>query len=203
MTTVRSVDPTSDPVSYAEAKEHLKLLSDAEKTYVESLISVATDIAEEDCNRSLMPQTWVMYMDSVPSTSELLLPYPPLVSATIAYKDADGDNQTFSSAQYEVDIIPEPGRISLVPDTTGWPTTEAGGINTFAVTYVAGYADAASVPKTIKQAILLYVHHWYEHRVEITTISPMMGQSDLKQTPKAAGFLLFPYRIPAFGKERQ
>lgn len=200
MKTQRTVAPTHRPVTYEEAKEHLKLLDDSEKQYVENLVAVATSMAEEYCNRSLMTQTLVMYQDVIPESTELFLPYAPLQSVTsIKYKDTDGDEQTFSSAQYTVDTVAEPGRVVLVPNSTGWPSTQSGGINTFYVTFIAGYTSADLVPIGIKQAILLWVHHWYSHREDVSTISPMMGQSDFKQMPKAASFLLFPHRVPTFG----
>ena len=69
--------------------------------------------------------------------------------------------------EWEIDIYSEPARLS---ETYGysWPSTYDR-LNAIEITFLAGYgATAATVPETIKQAILLLLAHYYENR-EATT----------------------------------
>ena len=140
-----------------------------------------------------MPASWRMTLDEFPDGSlnsdvspgiegwDLLLPRPPLVSITsITYKDTAGATQTFSNTNYLVLTDDEPGRIALKYGKE-WPDTyaDAGAV---VVTYAAGYADAASVPDPIKQAIRFLVGHFYENREavnvgNIITATPMAVES--------------------------
>jgi len=195
MTLEQTVAPTTYPLSYDQVKEHLKLIDDSEQEYVEGLIGVATDMAEDYCNRAIMPQTWVLYRDIIPTSSTLVLPNAPLQSVTsIKYLDVDGNEQTYSSDDYTVNTKKEPGEIVL-KTTASWPTLYSEPTNSFYVEFVCGYDDADDVPKRIKQAMFLWIHHWYSHREDVSTLSPMMGQSGFVETPKAASFLLFPCRV--------
>lgn len=194
-----SVAAGDAPVTYAEAKAFLNLADDTEQTLVESIILAATIMAEEITNRSIRTQTFLLYSDLPPAggRADVALPFPPLVSVThVKYKDANGTLQTLSSSEYAVDIDSTPGRIVLVPASTGWPDTQSEGIQTFQVKYAAGYASAAATPAPIKHAIKMLVAHFYEHRMDVVETGGMGGA--LQKAPQAAHWLLFPYKVWKF-----
>jgi uncharacterized phiE125 gp8 family phage protein len=67
------------------------------------------------------------------------------------------------------------------------PGKAAGGIE---IAFTAGYGAAASdVPAPIRQALLLLVAHWYEHR------DPIEIGTDATIIPAAVSELLQPYRV--------
>lgn len=134
--------PAIEPVSLTQAKRWLGL---EENNYfdaqVDELIEQARDKIETVLNRALITQTWKYYLDRWPT--QITLPKAPLQSVThVKYTDADGDEQTWDAANYEVDANHEPGVIRRAYDVM-WPEKRADK-RTIEVQYVAGYGDAAS-----------------------------------------------------------
>jgi len=159
----RTTDAATEPVTRAEAKLHLRLDSYDEDDLVDRLITAARQQCEQLAGRAFIEQTWTMYRDGF-WTGKLYLPRPPLQSVTsIKYQDGNNAQQTLAAATYYVDTAAEPGAVSLAYQQT-WPSTY-GEVNDVEIIYVAGYGDeAADVPATDRQAILLAVGHLYEHR---------------------------------------
>lgn len=159
---LRTVEPTSEPVTLTEAKAHCRIDTTADDTLVSSLITAARAWCESRIGQCLMPATYRLKLDRF-CGHEIELPYPPLTAvSSIAYVDSAGSAQTLSSALYAVDTDSKPGRVSPVYAEV-WPTTREQ-LQAITITYTAGYASASVVPQSIKQAILLLVGHWYENR---------------------------------------
>ncbi len=175
----------SDPVTLAEAKQHLRIetTDTDDDALVTSLVTAATNWCQSFQGRKYVAQQVIEKYDSFPGTDgTIVLPYPPLISVTsIQYVDTAGDTQTLSSSLYTVDTTNEPGRI--VPAYSEvWPTTR-GHINDVTITYQAGYGSASSVPAPIKAAIKMMVAHLYENREQvvmgITAMEVPMGVREL------------------------
>lgn len=195
MTTFRynqSVGPTSEPVTLAEAKLHLRIDHSEEDSYVSGLITTARLLAEKITRRQLMTATWVARGDGFPTLGEpIYLQNPPLQSVTsVAYTDANGAAQTWPAAEYSVDIYDVRGSIRPAYGYS-YPATYSS-INVVTVTYVAGYSSAANVPPPIKQAMLLMVGWWYEQR-ESVNIGNVVNE-----VPLAARHLLGPWSAMEF-----
>lgn len=166
--------PAESPVTLIEAKAHLNILSDIDDAYIEALIGVATAQAEDITSRQLMVAEYEMTMDILPDRFELKK--PPLVSVSkIEYIPDGAEAYTLMDpALYVVDGTVEPAVVIKRRDVSypaiSWMP------NAVRVTYTAGYADAESVPKPIKQWILIRVSTMYEHREEVvvgTIVSPV------------------------------
>lgn len=156
--------PASEPVTLSEAKAQCRVDISTDDTLITSYISAARRLCERINWRAFMTQTLEVWFDAWPSTDSIRLPRPPLQSVTyIKYYDEDSVVATLSSSTYFVDTISERGRIVLNTDQS-WPSVTLRPANGVVVRYVAGWASAADVPETIKQAILLVVGHWYENR---------------------------------------
>lgn len=155
--------PTGEPVTLAEAKLHLRAGDDtAEDAMITSLITAARQACEERLGRSLLPQTWQLTLDQFPEALELRR--GPVRSITsIKFLDPDGVLQTLDPADYQLDTA-DPWVAYVVPALdTDWPDTQEN-INAVRVQYVAGYADAASVPGPVKSWILLALGDLYANR---------------------------------------
>lgn len=164
MTTRLITAPTSEPVSLAEAKLHLRVDHNAEDTLIQALVTAAREQCEHILGRSIMPQTWELVLDTFPADGDIELSNPPIISiASVKYIDANtGTEVTLASNQYALDKDSEPGW--LMPESgITWPATYAAA-NAVRVRYQAGYADAASVPVSIKNWILLAIGVWYQNR---------------------------------------
>jgi len=162
--------PALEPVTAAEAKLHCRIdaAEHAEDTYVGTLITAARQYAETFTRRALVQQTWKYQLDEFPADDEpIQIPLPPLSSVSwVKYYDSAGTYTTLSDSSYVVDIDVEPGRIGLASGCS-WPDVydQVGALE---IQFVAGYGSAsASVPAAIRQAMLLLIAHWYEHREEV------------------------------------
>lgn len=203
LTLVRTSDATTEPVTTAEAKTHLRVDNSAEDTYIDTLITAARQHIEEITGRALIKQTWELSLDDFPESvwfespwepwirhgeKPILLPRSPLQSVTsITYVDTDGATQTLSASKYRVDSKSEPARVTEAEGEI-WPSTDRV-TNAVTVTYDAGYGDqAADVPAAFKHAIKLLVGHWFENREASTPDS-------IQKLPTAVEALLSPYQV--------
>lgn len=157
--------PASEPITSAEVKSHCRIETDADDTIISLLITAARNHAEICTHRALMPQTLEAQFEEWPDDGEALwLPSPPLRSVTsVKYYDTDGTEQTLSTSVYEVNTATEPGRVALKPNQT-WPSLQGGKQTPITIRYVAGYADAASVPAEIKIGMHMLIAWWYKNR---------------------------------------
>lgn len=163
MSNRRTVPPTALAVSVADAKAHARIEVADDDVLIESLIQVATDLAETLTGRAIMPQTWETTLDSFPEAFELArIPVASVVA--VFYVDEAGITQTVAPGAYTLDASEDVGPVYLVPAYgSEWPTTRDQ-INAVMVRYVCGYADAASVPEPVKQWIKIQVATMYDNR---------------------------------------
>ena len=166
--------PTIEPISLDEAKAHLRFYVNHEEDLIRSLITAARMYCETYTGKSFITQTLRLTRDTFPDYREgyeFRLPRPPLLTVTsIQYTDTASATQTVSSSLYVVDPAPEVGRIGLAYGET-WPTDAIEQIGAVKVNYTAGYGPAASnVPKTIKQAMLLLIGHWFVNREAVGNV---------------------------------
>lgn len=163
--------PTTEPVTLADAKSHLRIDTTDEDAYLSALIKAAREKLEQDMRRAFVQQIWEMFMDCFPD--EITIPLPPLVSVTsVKYLDTAGTEQTLATSEYVVDAKSEPGRIALAYGKS-WPSTRDT-VNAVTVRFVAGYGAAGAtnseqkVPDGIRHAVKFLVAHWYENREPIS-----------------------------------
>lgn len=159
--------PATEPVSLTEAKLHIRVDNNADDTLITNLIKVAREFCEAWQRRAYVTQTWELYLQRFPSLREIVIPLSPLQSVTsLTYYDEDDMPDTFTG--FDEDLVREPGRIYLQHDES-WPSVTLRPVNGVVIRFKAGYGNAASVPMTIKQAILLLIGHLYENREAVDT----------------------------------
>ena len=171
MILVRTVEPAAEPVSTAEAKDHVRVDISDDDALIGALIATAREYVEEASRRALVTQTWRFSLEAWPETDTIELPRAPLQSVTtFSYTDEDGNSTTLvEGTDYEVDAESEPGKVVLAANQS-WPWVDLHPKTPIQITYVAGYGDASDVPQRWKQAVLLLVGHWYENR-ELAVVS--------------------------------
>lgn len=168
-------EPAELPLLLNEVKKHLRLGPDRSEddAYLYSLIRAATVQAELHTNRVWIQRTYALHLDRFPPCrGDIELPKPPLAGVTsVTYLDADGASQTLDAADYVVEApngpVPLPGRVRLAKDKN-WPATH-GGPRDVDITFLAGVDEWAKVPDVARQAMLLTIGFWYDHRDDIAT----------------------------------
>lgn len=156
--------PAEEPVTYDEAKLHLRVDTDDEATPISRMIATARQEAENLTGRALITQTLELGLDRWPGC--IKLPRPPLVSVTsVKYVDTAGVQQTLDAGDYLVDNYQEPGRI-IPAYGKSWPSVRRQP-NAILVRYVAGYGSASDVPAAIKNWMLLKIGTMHKMRSDV------------------------------------
>ena len=180
--------PAIEPMAVSDAKAHLRIDTSAEDVLIASLILTSRLHIEAALGLALITQSWQLTLDTWPDGPAVALPLHPVSAITsIQTTAADGTTAPLPATATLFDPGP-PARI--VRTGPSWPriTAAANGIT---VTFTAGFGPGATdVPAPIRQAMLLLVAHWYEHRDPIE-----IGEPDTA-IPKAVHDLLRPYRRP-------
>jgi uncharacterized phiE125 gp8 family phage protein len=183
---VEKPDASLDPLVLASVRaDHLRVTNTAENDYIAGLIRTSDRMAERTTRRAHLTQTWALVLSRFPyGCDPLLMPRPPLQAIeSITYIDADGAEQTWSSALYEVSSPsgPEAGFGSVAPAYDEiWPVTRFGIQDAVTVTFRAGYPEIGSpatcdVPEDITHGRLLVIAEMYKQRSEsMASLSPAM-----------------------------
>jgi uncharacterized phiE125 gp8 family phage protein len=149
--------PTTEPVSLTDAKMHIRAITGdttEDAAIITPLIAAAREYCENITGKALAVQTIESYPERF--TRIITLPRPPVTSVTsIKYTDDDGNETTMDAGDYLVDTICGRVAIKTIPHFT--PAL----LNPIKITYSAG---TASIPKTIRQAMLLLIGHWYDNK---------------------------------------
>ncbi len=168
---VRVVEPQVEPVSLADAKQHLRVDTDDDNLYITALISSAREWAETYIDRTFVETQWTMRLDFFPV--EIELPRPPmhttLTATVVTYTLDTGSTATLSASDYRVDRHSTPGVIRNLYGGS-WPSNRDDQ-NSITVTWWAGYgADSTKTPKAIRHAILMLVAYLYERRMAADSV---------------------------------
>lgn len=166
-----TVAPTVEPVTIAEAKAGITVEHEIDDKLIGRLIRTARDHVERVTWRQLCPATYQLRLREFPCAG-ILLPRPPLIygeadDLEITYFDENNEPQTLDPERYQVDQDLEPATIEPAWGTD-WPSTydRPGAVT---VTFQAGYASAAAVPESLREAVVKLVGHWYANREAIVT----------------------------------
>ena len=180
---INSSFPTELPLEVAYVREKvLRVVNDSvEDGHIERLIIEATEAAQEETQRALMPQEWQMVLSGFPS-GDIVLERPPLISVTsFAYTDADGVSQTLAVSPLAFQIVPsgkyQKARLRPLSGES-WPGT----IDTedaVTITYQAGYSnDQDPQLLHISRGIALMVAELYKTR-SLSIVGTSVSQATL------------------------
>jgi len=190
MTAALITPPALEPVSLTDAKAHLRLDTSDDDALVTAEIVAARVHVEAMTRRVLIEQGWRIYFDGWPKRRVVKIPVAPLISLdSVTVYDEAGDPVVVDPGNYEVDTVAVPGRLFLASPV---PVLVGRAVNGIEIDVTAGYGPSSvDVPAPLRQAIMMLVAHWYEHR------GPA-GHDQAGDTPPA-GFeaLLAPYRVRA------
>lgn len=160
MTSYLLAGPAEEPVSLVEAKAFLKVDDTAEDALITTLIGAARLHIEGVTGRALLAQSWRVVLDAWPESLVVKLPVSPFIAVTeINAVDEAGALHAIPLAQF----MGGPDRLLLPRSVAGMPVLrERQGIE---IDYVAGFGtEPGDVPADIRQALLVLVGYWFEHR---------------------------------------
>ena len=169
----RTVDPLVNAVTTALVEQQLYLSANESPLVVANAIEGAIMKVEQDTDRSLISQTWVMTLDRFPNSfwehsvrhydyATIFIPKGKVQSVvSLTYIDADGDEQALvEDTDYTITTIGDEARIEPI---NSWPATSSNVNDTVKFTWVSGYGDAdTDVPAWTKQAILLLMKEYFD-----------------------------------------
>jgi len=182
--------PVKEPVTLVEAKDNAIIEHANDDTLITRLIKTARGLAEKHTGRVFITQVWQQFMNNFPVNSQhgilgdwwdgvrqgpitalqttsnfIEILKPPLITVDKFNVYGVDDVATLvANTTYFVDDVREPGRLVL-NFAEIWPTLVLRPANAVEIEFTAGYGiDETKVPEDIKQAILIAVTHFYEHR---------------------------------------
>ena len=157
--------PAALPVSLSEVKAQLRIEHDDENNYLDRLINAAIAMVDAKgiLGQTIITQTWAQWLPYTPDR-EILLAIGPVQSVdAVKYYDDDGILQTDTLSNFDVFGLPFS---KIVKPKTGfnWPISQVRP-DAIKIEYTVGYGDtSASVPDTIRHAMLMLIAYWYENR---------------------------------------
>jgi uncharacterized phiE125 gp8 family phage protein len=184
MPLILNSQPATEPVSLAEAKAQLRITHGDDDAYISTLIIAARRQVEARTGLALITQGWSLWLDCWPDAPVVSLGLAPVgaISDIIAYGE-DGTPAVYDPSHYYLDVVSRPGRAVLRQDRL--PPLPGRKVNGIEIRFTAGFGSASAVPQDLKQAILLCLAHWFEHR----------GEADGGSMPLAAIEILARHRV--------
>lgn len=154
--------PTFEPVLSGELSVHAHVDSEDGEELLSSYLASARYWVENELQMALSNRTFTLYLDMFPAW-EVQLRMPPVTAVSaVNYTDTNGTSQVVAPANYIVDLVHSPARITPQWGLF-WPYTRPI-LNAVSITGTCGYANAAAVPDPAKQAIRYLAAMMYEQR---------------------------------------
>ncbi len=174
--------PIAEPITLSELKDHLRITDANEDALINGALVAAVRAVEARGGLALLAQQWSLTLDTVPYET-VILPLSPVASIdAVTVIDAAGAPQTLAPALYE-GAPGSPGRLRRAGP---WPNPGPR-LDGVRIDFTAGYADAASTPEPLKQAVKVLAAHFYESR-EATSDERIFS------VPQSVDALIAPYR---------
>jgi uncharacterized phiE125 gp8 family phage protein len=157
--------PAAAPVLLAEVKAQLRIEHPDDDLMIDRLIktAVAYTDAKGALGHAMITQKWGQWVNSVPPQYVRLAMGPLIEVTAVQYYDIDGALQTDTLSNYEITGTDFTTRIGP-KFGFNWPVTQDRA-DAIRIEYTAGYgATSASVPETLRHAMMLLIGHWYDNR---------------------------------------
>jgi uncharacterized phiE125 gp8 family phage protein len=178
--------PAAEPLTLEQVRKHLKVdVIDGinpDDDLILWLISAAREHVEQNIQTVIATRAITVTADGFAEDALDLGVWPVKSVTTLRYEMFPGTYSTVPSAYYTLDVYSKPAVLRAV---SGWPQS-TGRPNSVIVELVAGMDE---VPKSLKQAMLLLMGHWYENR-EAVNIGNITSE-----LPKGVDALLTPHRL--------
>jgi uncharacterized phiE125 gp8 family phage protein len=156
--------PTIEPISLDEGLVQCHANQGVEDDWFYDTITAVRQDAEVFERRAFIEQSLRISFDGLPSFP-IMIPRPPLIELTsFSLFDVNNDETSIDLSNLLIDTYSQPGRVTL---SHGYslPGVTLRELNSVVIVYKAGYGStASSVPKDIRQAMLLHLGYLYNCR---------------------------------------
>lgn len=176
--------PAAEPVTLAELKDHLRVTHTDEDALIAGVLVAASRSVEARGRLAMTPQQWRLSFDAPPEETVVFPLSPVSAIDAVTVIDKDGAAQPVDAAAYEF----APGAPGRLRRAAPWPHP-APALDGVQIDFTAGYADAASVPEPLKQAVKILSGHFYQTR-------EAAGGARTYSVPQSVDALIAPYREP-------
>lgn len=163
MTTV-VIPPAQEPVTLDMVKSQSRITHNLDDALLLGYIEAARDYLQIVTRRQFVAAT-LRWEGLQQPQGVVTLDNPPLVSVSEVATLTSNIPTILDPTLYTPMLNREPGQVLLL--------TPIAMTTLIRVTYVAGYATPEAMPPSLRQATLLLVAHYYEHR-EASTMEHMM-----------------------------
>lgn len=185
--------PLVEPITVAEAKDHLRVSVSTQDTYIGTLVKSAREWAEQFLGRSLVEQT--LRLDLPCFENRMYLPRGKVNSvSSVKYIAESGTLTTLATSVYSTELANEGASYVHLAYNQTWPTARYVH-NAVQITYVAGYVPTGSptdyrsaIPESIKTALKMHVQAHYDD----------MRAEDHAALMQRVRNLLWPHRLLSF-----
>lgn len=156
---------TSNAVTTAEAKAHLRVDSSDEDAYIDTLVVSAQRQIEAYTNLVLSDTVYELHLSKFP-TDRIVLPFSPLKTLTsVKYYDASNVQQTWvdgTDYYYSID-----DRLVTIEYLDGTEEVYDSRKDAVIVNFTTGYTSQAVIPPGLEHAIKLLLTDLYEMRTDL------------------------------------
>jgi hypothetical protein len=205
-------DHASEPVTYSEVADHLRLDSNDDKSYVTALVSVAREYIESITCRAMTKATYLLTAGSLleiqsnhnqkseyhqfgdmSRNAAIELFRAPLISVSSVRYYAQGDQSltTVDPSEYESITTLCPGVLYF---TGNVPKIDANRPDAIQIEFIAGSGSSTTVSPMLRHCVKMMVSHLYENRSPIITGSAVSAISvphtldDMIKNQRVGGF---------------
>jgi uncharacterized phiE125 gp8 family phage protein len=162
MTPILIEGPSTEPVSLAEMRAHLRVEDEAEDGLIAGLTKAARLVVEGASQRILTASRWQILLDRWPRDRVIRLPLAPLLALErIRVFTGAGQSVDLPTTSYEADAASDPP-VLVVSPTAPAPALPRAGIR---IDLVAGFGPTGeAVPEPLRLAVKMLVARWFENR---------------------------------------
>ncbi len=149
-----TAQPLVEPVTLAQAKQHLRITDDSQDMIVAGYISAARDWVEKFTGVLLAEREVAEGLDGLlPGVALRAWPITRATPVRVSYRTAYGEDQLITDAVVASAVRPA----RLFPAARShWPLVGGGGGAAYAIV-TAGFPDPADVPSVLRQAMLILI----------------------------------------------
>ncbi len=151
--------PTTEPISLSELKSALRIGHSNDDTIITQMVLTARTFVERRLDLALLPQTWSLTLDHVPSGLVYLRPsrVTTIVSVTAQY--GEDPAMTLSNDDWCL-FKRQPAQMTIDA-----PSSQGGqALNELTIIFDAGFASSTDIPADLLRALYMLTAHYYEER---------------------------------------